>query len=62
MNNSNDLVDAVVKQGLDHEHAEKAVAAVLAALRESPTATMVFRKTEGRSVAPDARRTIFMCG
>ncbi len=57
-----DLVVAAEKHGVDKAHATKAVDAVLAALRNAPTAVMVFREVEGRSAAPDKRRTIFMCG
>lgn len=57
-----DLVAATGKYGVDAAHAEKAVDAVLTALRNAPTGVMVFREVEGRSVSPDKRRTIFMCG
>ncbi|MBB4100431.1 hypothetical protein [Sphingomonas kyeonggiensis] len=57
-----DLVAAATKKGLDHTHAERAVDAVLGALRDAPTGVLVFRETEGRSVPADKRRTIFMCG
>lgn len=53
-----DIVAATKKHGVD----EKAVEAVLAALRSAPTSVLVFRETEGRSVSPDKRKTIFMCG
>lgn len=60
--NKTDLVAAAGKAGLDKAHAEKAVDAVLSALRHAPTSVMIFREVEGRSVAPDKRKTIFMCG
>ena len=53
-----DLIAAVGKHGVD----EKAFNAVLDALRAAPTSVMVFREVEGRSVSPDKRKTIFMCG
>jgi hypothetical protein len=59
---SDDLVSAVVDEGIDRAHAEKAVSAVIGALRKSPRATMIFRKVDGRSVKPEDRRTIFLCG
>jgi len=60
--NTKDLVAATAKKGLDHAQAERAVDAVLSALREAPTGVLVFRETEGRSVPADKRKTIFMCG
>ncbi|MEG3164348.1 hypothetical protein U1701_07055 [Sphingomonas sp. PB2P19] len=53
-----DVITAAGKHGVD----AKAVEAVFAALRASPTSVLVFRETEGRSVAADKRKTIFMCG
>jgi hypothetical protein len=56
-----DLIDAVGKYGLDHD-AEAAVDAVFSAIRNAPTGVMVFREAKGRSVSPERRKTIFMCG
>lgn len=53
-----DVLVAASKHGVD----EKAVDAVFNALRASPTSVLVFREVEGRSVSPDKRKTIFMCG
>lgn len=53
-----DIITAAGKHGVD----EKAVEAVFAALRAAPTSVLVFHEVEGRSVAPDKRKTIFMCG
>lgn len=57
-----DLVTATARHGIDTDHADRAVDAVLAALRNSPIGVMVFREVDGRSVPADKRRTIFMCG
>lgn len=59
---SDDLLTAVANEGLDRNHAEKAVTAVLNAMRKSPKATMIFRKVSDRSAKPEDRRTIFLCG
>lgn len=56
------LVAAVERQGLKGEEATRAVEAVLGALRQSEAATMIFRQVADKSAAPEARRTIFLCG
>jgi Bacterial DNA-binding protein len=61
--NADQLVEAVEKTtSMNKADAKKAVDAVFDAIRGSHEATMIFRRVEGRSAAPDARRTIYLCG
>ena len=60
--NTKELVAAVEREGLNGQDANRAVEAVLGALRKAEVATMIFRKVAERSAAPETRRTIFLCG
>lgn len=47
---------------LDAATAQRAVEAVVECLRQSNEATMILAKVPGKSVAPEDRRTIHLCG